>query len=305
MDRLDALKLFIRVVESGSFAAAAREMGVGQPAVSKQIASLERHLGTQLVRRTSRSMTLTETGQSVYEAGLRIIDDVTALESSVGQGQVSPAGLVRVTVAPAFGRLYLVPHLPRFFSRYPHVSVDLSATERNVDLVEEGFDLSIKNGRLADSSMIARHLVSSPVVVVATPQYLEKYGRPERPDDLDRHARVVFAPLREPRAWRFDNVDGPASHVPAGHFHTGDAEQIRAAVLAHMGLVQAPAWLFAREIASGAVVSVLQAFAPAPMPIHAVHASGRRLPTKTRVFIDFVAEILTSDASPAFVPPGV
>ncbi|RZF28499.1 LysR family transcriptional regulator [Paraburkholderia sp. UYCP14C] len=301
MDRLDALKLFIRIVESGSFAAAAREMGVGQPAVSKQIASLERHLGAQLVRRTSRSMTLTETGQSVYEAGLRIIGDFTELESSVGRGQLSPAGMVRVTVAPVFGRLYVVPHLPAFFASFPNVSVDLSATERNVNLVEDGFDLSIKSGRLADSSMIAKHLVSSPVVVVATPAYLEKHGRPERPQDLARHACVVFAPLREPRAWRLENVDGAGVHVPSGNFHTGDAEQIRAAVLAHMGLVQAPAWLFAPEIASGAVISVLQDFAPAPMPIHAVHPSGRRLPTKTRVFIDFVAEILTADSGPAFV----
>ncbi|HEX3381615.1 MAG TPA: LysR substrate-binding domain-containing protein [Paraburkholderia sp.] len=106
-------------------------------------------------------------------------------------------------------------------------------------------------------------------MVVATPEYLEKHGRPERPQDLERHARVVFAPRREPRAWRFENVDGPGSHVPSGNFQTGDAEQIRAAVLADMGLVQAPAWLFAAEIASGAVISVLPDFAPAPMPIHA------------------------------------
>lgn len=301
MDRLDALKLFIRIVEGGSFAAAAREIGVGQPAVSKQIASLERYLGAQLVRRTSRSMTLTETGQSVYEAGLRIVGDFSALESSVGHGQLSPVGMVRVTVAPAFGRLYVVPHLPEFFARYPHVTVDLSATERNVNLVEEGFDLSIKSGPLADSSMIAKHLAASPLVVVATPEYLEKHGRPERPQDLERHVCVVFAPRREPRAWRFDDVDGPVVHVPSGHFHTGDAEQIRAAVLAHMGLVQAPAWLFAPEIASGAVSRVLAEFAPVPLSIHAVHPSGRRLPSKTRVFIEFVSQILTADRGPAFV----
>ena len=302
MDRLDALKLFIRIVESGSFAAAARDIGVGQPAVSKQIASLERYLGTQLVRRTSRSMTLTETGQSVYEAGLRIIGDFTDLESSVGHGQVSPGGLIRVTVPPVFGRLYIVPHLPVFFSRYPHVYVDLSATERNVNLVEEGFDLSIKSGPLADSSMISKHLASSPVVVVATPEYLETHGRPEQPQDIERHACVVFAPRHEPRAWHFGTVEGPRTHVPSGNFRTGDAEQIRAAVLAHMGLVQAPGWLFAAEMASGAVVSVLEGFAPPPLPIHGVHASGRRLPNKTRVFLDFVAEILAADPRTAFAP---
>lgn len=302
MDRLDALKLFIRIIESGSFAAAAREIGVGQPAVSKQIASLERYLGAQLVRRTSRSMTLTEVGQSVYEAGLRIVGDFSDLESSVGRGQVSPTGLIRVTVAPVFGRLYIVPHLPAFFSRYPQLSVDLSATERTVNLVEEGFDLSITHGRLADSSMIARHLASSPVVVVATPTYLEKHGRPERPEDLERHSCVVFAPMREPRTWRFESADGPGLHVPSGSFRTGDAEQIRAAVLAHMGLTQAPAWLFAPEIASGAVIRVLSDFAPAPLPIHAVHTSGKRLPNKTRLFIDFVSEVIASERSLAFVP---
>ncbi|CAG4902441.1 LysR family transcriptional regulator [Paraburkholderia gardini] len=305
MDRLDALKLFIRIVDGGSFAAAAREIGVGQPAVSKQIASLERYLGAQLVRRTSRSMTLTEAGQSVYEAGLRIIGDFSELESSVGRGQTSPGGLVRISVAPVFGRLYVVPHLPALFARYPHLSVDLSATERTVNLVEEGFDVSIKNGQVADSSMISRHLASSPIVVVATPAYLEKHGRPERPKDLDRHSCVIFAPMHEPRIWRFQGIDGPDLHVPSGSFRTGDAEQIRAAVLAHMGLVQAPGWLFAQEIASGAVISVLPDFAPAPLPIHAVHPSGRQLPNKTRVFIDFVSEILAADQGPAFVSIGV
>ncbi|QGZ58705.1 LysR family transcriptional regulator [Paraburkholderia acidiphila] len=301
MDRLDALKLFIRIVESGSFAAAARDIGVGQPAVSKQIASLERYLGAQLVRRTSRSMTLTETGQSVYEAGLRIVGDFSELEASVGHGQMSPSGLIRVTVPPVFGRLYIVPRLPAFFARYPQVCVDLSATERNVNLVEEGFDLSIKSGPLADSSMHARHLASSPVVVVATPEYLDKHGRPERPHEIERHACVVFAPMREPRAWRFGNIEGPGQYVPSGNFRTGDAEQIRAAVLAHMGLVQAPGWLFAAEIASGAVVSVLEDFAPPPLPVHGLHPSGRRLPNKTRVFLDFVAEVLAADPRPAFV----
>ncbi|RKP53700.1 LysR family transcriptional regulator [Pararobbsia silviterrae] len=300
MDRLDALKLFVRIVESGSFAAAAREAGIGQPSVSKQIAALERHLGAQLIRRTSRSMTLTETGQSVYEAAVRIVGDVSDLESSVGVRQVSPTGHLRVTVAPVFGRMYIVPHLGTFFARYPKLSVELSTTERTINLVEEGFDIAIKHGRLDDSNLISRQLASSPLHLVATPAYFNAHGRPTDVDDLARHACIVFAPMHAPRAWRFVTAQGPRVHVPSGSLYSGDAEHIRTAVLADMGMAQAPGWMFAAELESGAVVRVLEHDAPAPLPVHAVHAFGRRVPNKARVFIDFVADILAMQSGLAF-----
>jgi LysR family transcriptional regulator for bpeEF and oprC len=168
MDRLDAIKIFVRVVESGSFSAVARELGVGQPAISKQVASLEAHLGAQLLMRTSRNLSLTEAGRDFYESASRLIGDLEAAESRVGRGQASPAGLVRVTAAHAFSRQYVVPQLPKFLARYPDISVEMLVSERTSNLVEEGIDLAIRNGALADSSLVARKIGSSPVVLVAS-----------------------------------------------------------------------------------------------------------------------------------------
>jgi len=292
MDQLLALRLFVRVVESGSFSAAAREAGLGQPAVSKQITALETHLGAQLLRRTSRSLSLTDAGQDFYESSLRLLDDLETAEQRIGRGQTTPSGLIRVSVAPMFGRLYVVPRLGAFFSRYPEVSVDLVVTDRVVNLVEEGIDLSIHNGPLKDSALVARRIANTPIITVASPAYLEMHGEPASPQELERHACVIYAPLGVPRAWGFA---GDLEIQPNGKFRTNDADQIRAAVLSDLGLAHAPGWLFAREIATGAVRRVLRAYEPAPLAISAVHAAGRRLSTRVRVFIEYLAGTFAAD----------
>ena len=295
MDRLDAIRLFVRVVERGSFSAVAREAGVGQSAVSKQIAALEAHLGAQLMRRTSRSMTLTDAGQVFYESALRLVDEFDAAESLVGHGQSAPSSLVRVTVAPVFGRLYIVPRLPEFFARYPDISIELTGSGRNINLIEEGVDLAIRNGELADSSMIVRRIAMAPFATVATPAYLELRGTPHTPADLVAHACLIFAPHHEPLPWEFRDGSRTVLHHPRSNFRTADAEQIRAAVLADLGLAHGPLWALAPEIDSGALRVVLADYAPGPLAISAVHPGGRRLPTKVRVFIDFLVETLADN----------
>lgn len=300
MDRLDSIRMFVRVVESGSFSAVAREAGVGQPAVSKQVAALEAHLGAQLLRRTSRSMTLTDAGQTFYESAVRVVGELEAAESMIGRGQAAPSGLVRVSTAPVFGRHYIVPRLPEFFARFPDISVELSISERVVNLVEEGIDLAIRIGDLVDSLMIARRLATTSFVLVATPAYLDKHGVPATPADLDQHLRVVYAPHGEARPWEFTNQSGSVTHYPKGNFRTADAENIRVAVLAGLGLALGPAYLFAPEIASGAVRIVLPEYQSGSLAISAVHAAGRRLPTKVRVLLDFLTDAFTKN--PALVP---
>jgi DNA-binding transcriptional LysR family regulator len=295
MDRLESMRLFVRVVERGNFSVVARETGVGQSAVSKQIAALEAHLGAQLLRRTSRSMTLTEAGQVFYESASRLVDEFDAVESLVGHGQSAPSGLVRVTAAPVFGRLYIVPRLPEFFARYPDISIELTGSGRNINLIEEGVDLAIRNGQLADSSLIVRRIAMAPFATVGTPAYFAMRGVPLTPTDLDAHACLIFAPLHEPLPWEFRDGTRTIEHQPTANFRTADAEQIRAAVLADLGLAHGPVWAFAPEIASGAVRVVLADYAPGPLAISAVHPAGRRLPTKVRVFIDFLVEILAND----------
>ena len=211
MDQITAIRMFVRVVESGSFSAVAREFGIGQPAVSKQITALEAHLGAQLLRRTSRSLSLTEAGQDFYESAVRLIDDLAAAEQRVGRGQSALSGLIRVTVAPVFGRLYVVPRLPEFFARHPDIIIESVVTDRIVNLVEEGVDLAIHNGELKDSSLVVRKIATTPIITVASPDYLKSHGEPVRPRELDAHRCVVFAPQGAPRAWGFKGRFGDSS----------------------------------------------------------------------------------------------
>jgi DNA-binding transcriptional LysR family regulator len=296
MDRLDAIRLFVRVVESGNFSAAARAEGVGQPAVSKQIAALESSLGAQLMRRTSRNLTLTEAGQTFYESAIRLIDDFDALATAVGRGQSQPSGLLRITVAPVFGRLYVVPRLPEFHRRYPGIAIEVSTSDRRVNLVEEGIDLALRHGEIVDATLVARKLVTVPFVTVATPAYLKKAGTPKTPADLQRHDCASCSIRQEVRAWEYRDVHGPIVHLPQSYFRTSDAEQLRAAVLAGFGIAHAPQWIFAPEIASGQLKVLLKNYECEPQATSAVYPSGRRLPTKVRVFIDFLLESFEKEA---------
>lgn len=169
MDQLEAIRMFVRVVDSGSFSAVAREAGIGQPAVSKQIAALEARLGAQLLRRTSRSLSVTEAGQDFYESAVRLVDDLETAVSRVGRGQIAPSGLVRVAVAPVFGRVHLLPRLGEFFGRFPDIVVEIVVTDRTVDLVQEGVDVAIRHGPLTESTLVARKIATTPVVTARLP----------------------------------------------------------------------------------------------------------------------------------------
>lgn len=294
MDRLDAMKLFVRVVESGSFSAVAREVGIGQSAVSKQIAGLEAWLNTQLLNRTSRSLSLTETGRVFYEGCLKLTDECSALESTVKHGQAEPSGLVRVAVAPVFGRLYIVPHLSAFFQRFPAIRIELVASERQVNLVEENLDLAIRHGELRDSSLAMRKLAVSPLVTVASQEYLERYGTPQNPAELARHACITYTGGGEDRPWVFAKPAGARLIIqPEGQFRTNDGEHIRAAVLANMGIAQVPAWLVGPELASGTLRAILQDDQTETIAISALYHSRRRLNARVRIFVDFLADKLS------------
>lgn len=288
VDRLNATRLFVRLVECGSFSSVGREEGIGQPAVSKQIAALERYLGAQLVLRTSRQVVITAAGQTFYASAKQLVDDFDALESSVGARQQSPRGMVRINTAPAHGRLCITPLLPGFFRQYPDVSIEVSVSERHVDLVGAGVDLAIRHGRLVDSSLTARKLSETDFVLVASPRYLAVKGAPSRLADLDAHQCIAFAKGRERYPWLLKYKRETVSYVPQGSLMTGDAEHIRAAVLCDLGIAQAPFWLLADEIRSGAVKVLLPELQPARVPIHLVYPAGRRVPIRVKVFIDYL-----------------
>src|ERR1700740_1666050 len=197
------MQVFVRVIEKGSFSAVARELGIGQPAVSKQISALEEELGTELIHRASRSIALTESGRDFYESALRILEDFESSTSRIGRGQTAPKGLIRVTVPPTFARLHMVSKLPAFFAAYPDIEIEMAASESPTTIVEDGFDLAIHSGDLPDSNLVARRIAQTAIILVATPQYLSRYGAPESPNDLNRFRSVVFVERGSVQPWRF------------------------------------------------------------------------------------------------------
>ena len=285
MDKLDAMQMFVRVIEKGSFSSVARERGIGQPAVSKQISALEDELGASLIHRTSRSIALTEAGRDFYESALHILDDVENATSRIGRGQSAPQGLIRMTVPPTFARLHMVSKLPAFFAAYPDMAVEMAASESPATIVEDGFDLAIHSGDLPDSTLVARRFAQTMTILVATPQYLARHGAPESPDDLHRFRSVVFVERGAAQPWSFGSGQDATRVIPTGVFRTSDMEQMRMGVLEHLGIAQAPAWLFAAELREGTVIRLLTAFERA-VPILAVRPASRRLSTKVRIFIE-------------------
>ena len=287
MDRLDAMQAFVRVVEKGSFSAVAKERGIGQPAVSKQISALEEELGTELIRRTSRSIALTEPGRDFYESALRILDDFENATSRIGRGQTAPKGLIRVAVPPTFARLHMVSKLPAFFAAYPDMAIEMSISESPTTIIEDGFDLAIHSGNLPDSTLVARKLGQTMTVLVATPQYLARYGVPESPEDLNRFRSIVLVERGSVQPWNFGSGQDAKRVVPTGVFRTDDIEQMRMGVLEHLGIAQAPAWLFAAELREGTVVRLLTTF-ERTVPILAVRPASRRMSAKVRIFVEYL-----------------
>lgn len=291
MDRLTAMHMFVRVVETGSFSAVAREMNSTQPTISKNIAELESWLGAKLLNRSTRSLRLTETGTDYYERCVAILQDVEEAEQVVGQLQTQARGTVRISAVVAFGRLHIVPRIGELLTQYPDLKLDIKLNDRVVDLVEEGIDVAIRMGNLADSSLIARKLCSSPLVTVASPAYLKQHGTPHTPHDLKDHNYIVYSDAGSRAEPEF--IDGKERVVVkvGGNLTTNNSEAMRMALLSGLGLSRAPRWLVGDAIADGNLVTVLDDFRPAPMDIYAVYSPGRHLPSRVRTVIDYFAEV--------------
>ena len=238
MDRIDVMRLFIRVADTGNFSKAARAAGISQPTASKTVASLEARLGAQLLRRSSRGLTLTDAGQSFYEGAVEIVEKVDNVESRVGRGEASPSGVVRVALSPAFGRMQIIPHMTQFLAQYPEVRVEFIVAQRYINLIEEGVDVAIRIGPLTDSTLIARRIGSTQYATVASPVYLARAGMPHALDDLADHECIALMSRDAPRTWPFLGPEGPVEHVPQGPVRSNDAEYVRAAVIAGLGIGQ-------------------------------------------------------------------
>jgi LysR family transcriptional regulator for bpeEF and oprC len=246
---------------------------------------LEHELGAELIHRNSRSASLTEAGRDFYESALRILDDLENATSRIARAQSSPKGLIRLTVPPTFARLHMVSKLPAFFAAYPDVAVEMAASESPTTIIEDGFDLAIHSGDLPDSSLVARKFAQTMIILVATPQYVMRYGMPQSPEDLRRFPAVVFIEHGSPQPWSIGSGLSAKRVIPTGVFRTSDIEQMRMGVLEHLGIAQGPAWLFAAELREGTVLRLLTPF-ERTVPIVAVRPASRRMSAKVRIFIE-------------------
>lgn len=290
MDLLAAFRTFIRVAETGSFSAVARELGTTQPSVSRQVTALEEHLGARLIQRTTRRLALTEDGRDLLGHARRVLDSVDEAEGAVGRGHRTPGGLVRIAAPASFGRQYVAPRMWRLLDRYPGLSVELLLSDSVTDLVAQGIDLAIRGGAVGEASLVARRIGSSVQHVVASAEYLDRNGEPALPSDLVRHACIVFLNRATPNEWSFEGPDGLIPVRVSGRFRTESSEALREAVVTGIGVALSPLWLFGEDIAAGRVRIVLRGFQARPVPIHAVYPSRRNLAPRTRAVIDFLVD---------------
>ena len=296
MDRMSAMVVFSRVVETGSFSEAARQLGLSKSAVSKQVTALEQRLGAQLLHRTTRKLSLTEAGRGFYERCTQIVREVEEAERAVIHTQAAPQGLLRVNAPVSFGELALAPALSLFLSRHPDLRVELVLDDRRVDVIEGGFDATIRvASRLPDSSLIARRVAPVRIVVCGAPDYLARRGVPVAPDELAAHDCLIYA-YRE--RWRFRGTAGEQTVGVTGRLLANNGDVLREAALAGLGLVQIPSFIVAAELASGALRTVLEPFEEEGAAIWALYSPTRHLSGKVRAFVDFLTERFGGDAPP-------
>ena len=290
MDLLATLRTFVRITETGSFSAVAREVGATQPAISRQVAQLEEHLGVRLFQRSTRSLTLTEDGRDLLGHARLVLETVAETEAAIGRRRGSATGLVRLGCPTVFGRVYVAPRIGALLQRHPDLSIELCIADDVVDMVQQGLDLAIRVGEIADTSLIARRIGSTTAVTVASVDYLAERGEPTHPSDLARHECIVFTRVETPEEWLFEGDGGSVSVTVSGRFRSNGIEAVLAAMQSGLGITRIPGWMVRAELEAGQVRRILSNWRPRPRPIHAVYPSRRFLATRTRAVIDFLVD---------------
>lgn len=289
MDRLQAMEMFVRVVETGSFSKAAREFATTQPTVTKQVAATEERLKVRLLNRNTRGVSLTEAGALYYEKCKEIVRAAEEADQVVRVRQSQAQGLLRIGSSVAFGRRVIVPLALDFMREHPQLQVDLSFEDRYTDLVAQGIDVAVRLGKLADSALGARFLGTNPWLMVASPKYLRKAGTPKRPADLSAHETLIYSSVQGSDVWRVLSPRGEAVTVPVtARLRSNNLSAVLAAARSHMGIAALPWYVAADSLAAGAVVEVLKGHSLPEQEIHAVFPSPKLVPGKVQAFIAFL-----------------
>lgn len=289
MDRLQAMEMFVRVVETGSFSKAAREFATTQPTVTKQVAATEERLKVRLLNRNTRGVSLTEAGALYYEKCKDIVRAAEEADSVVRLRQTQAQGLLRIGSSVAFGRRVVVPLALEFMGQHPQLQVDLSFEDRYTDLVAQGIDVAIRLGKLADSALGARFLGTNPWLLVASPRYLRSKGVPKRPSDLSGHETLIYSSVQGNDQWRVLPPCGEPVTVPvSARLRSNNLSAVLAAARSHMGVAALPWYVAADSLASGSIVEVLKGHSLPEQEIHAVYPSPKLVPQKVQAFIAFL-----------------
>jgi LysR family transcriptional regulator for bpeEF and oprC len=296
MNKLQAMEVFVQVVDAGGFTRAAETMKLPKATVSTLIQSLEGALAVKLLHRTTRHVSVTADGAAYYERCLRILSDVREAEESLSRTRLSPSGRLRVDAPTGLASDVIVPALPQFFEQYPDIQLELGCSDRPVDLVEEGVDCAVRGGALGDSSLIARRVGILHFVTCASPAYLERYGRPTHPNDLLKHRCVNYFSARTGKIFDWDFTrDGERVQVALpGHIALNDSNAYIAAGMAGLGIVQMANFMMEPMLKDGRFELLLNDWISDPLPIHVVYPQNRHLSAKVRVFVEWVAELFSN-----------
>ena len=290
MDRFSAMEAFVRVVESGSFVGAAERLGLSTSSLSRLVADLEQHLGARLLNRTTRRLSLTESGQAYFERSVTLLADLAEAEALAGQSAVQASGTLRLTCSYNMAEQQVAPAIAAFVERHPAVRFELVVSDRIVDLVEEGFDLAIRVGPVGSDRLVARRLGSMRLLVCAAPAYLERHPAPRVPGDLAAHNALTYAYSASPRLWRFTDPAGDLHEVRvAGNLHANSGDALRAAAVEGLGVINEPDFLLEPALHAGRLVRLLPGYTGAGGDIWAVYPSRRHLSLKVRLFVDHIA----------------
>ena len=290
MDKFVSMNVFVRVARHSSFAGAARELGVSRAMVSNHIMSLERMLDSRLFNRTTRSLHLTDIGASYLEKCQQILVDVDDMELSVTHLQIEPRGTLKISSPPVIGTTHIAPAIAEFVKLNKHLSVEIILKGNQADIIDEGIDIGIFLGELPDSSLVARKLASSSLVVCGAPEYLENFGIPRHPDDLYKHNCLVNWAIPPYNKWTFGTAKEEIIIKVNGRIQSNVAEPVRVAANRGVGLVMLPTYMIGRDIEKGRLQVVLEQYTVSPLEIHAIYPHRKYLSAKVRIFLDFLQE---------------
>lgn len=295
MGKFSAMQAYVRVVEAGTFTKAADLLGLPQPTVTRLIQTLEAHLQTQLLNRTTRRVTVTADGAAYYDRAVRILGEMDELESSMSHAKANPRGRLRIDVPASLGQLLLIPALPGFYARYPDIQIDLGVSDRPVDLVGENVDCVVRGGEITDQSLVARRIGEFHTILCATPAYIQRHGLPRHPSDLEDgdHRVVNYFSHRTGRPYPLVFArEGEQIEVSARHrLSVNDSSASLSAGLAGLGIVHTATFMAQPHIASGALVPLLLDWCAESIPLYVVYPPNRHLSAKLRVFVDWTAEL--------------